>query len=81
MKRLSIDEVIEHCNKTCDSIKNVSVARGTQIESKQYQEHYQVGEWLTELKKVRQFIEPLRNFNTHNCYLEELKEIIKNEVN
>ena len=56
MERLSIDEVIEHCNKTCDMTEKIAKARGHElqsIESKQFWEHYQVREWLKELKKYK----------------------------
>lgn len=56
MERLSIDEVIEHCNKTCDMTEKIAKAIGHElqsIESKQFWEHYQVREWLKELKKYK----------------------------
>ena len=31
---------------------------------------------LDELNEIRKFIEPLRNFNTHNETIERLKEIV-----
>lgn len=31
---------------------------------------------LDELNEIRKFIEPLRNFNTHNETIEKLKEIV-----
>lgn len=54
MSRLTIDEVINHCRETCESIEIVAIAQGKNqddITSKQYWEHYLVGEWLNELKK------------------------------
>ena len=56
MQRLSIDEVIEHCNRTCEMTEKIAKARGHElesIESKQFWEHYQVREWLEELKQYR----------------------------
>ena len=56
MERLSIDKVIEHCNKTCDMTEKIAKARGHElesIESKQFWEHYQVREWLKELKSYK----------------------------
>ena len=56
MERLSIDEVIEHCNRTCDMTERIAKARGHElesIESKQFWEHYQVREWLKELKQYK----------------------------
>ena len=37
----------------------------------------QVAKWLEELKAIREYIKPLRNTNTHNEYLERLKELVK----
>ena len=56
MSRLTIDEIINHCRKTCESIEVVAIAQGKNqddITSKQYWEHYLVGEWLNELKKYK----------------------------
>ena len=55
--RLTIDEVIEHCNRTCDMTEEIAKAKGHEIESiesKQFWEHYQVREWLKELKQYRE---------------------------
>ena len=54
MERLTIDEVIEHCNKTCDMTEKIAKARGHElesIESNQFWENYQVRAWLKELKQ------------------------------
>ena len=32
---------------------------------------------LEELKTIRKYVEPLREFNTNNLYLEKMKEIVK----
>lgn len=32
---------------------------------------------LEELKAIREYLEPLRSFDTHNLYLERLKELVK----
>ena len=32
---------------------------------------------LKDIQVIKEYIEPLRNFNTHNEYLEKLKELIK----
>ena len=53
MSRLTIDEVIERCDRTCGRFEMASLAKGTKIESKQYDEHYQTSEWLKELKKYK----------------------------
>lgn len=39
-------------------------------------EHEQIAEWLKELKSIKEYIEPLMSFNTHNLYLEKLKELV-----
>jgi len=56
MDRLTIDEVIEHCRRTCENTELLASARGQKqddITSKNYWEHYQVEEWLKELKQYR----------------------------
>lgn len=56
MEILTIDEVIEHCNKTCDMTERIAKARGHElesIESNQFWEHYQVRAWLKELKQYK----------------------------
>ena len=56
MERLTIDEVIEHCNKTCDMTEKIAKERGHElesIESNQFWEHYQVRAWLKELKRYK----------------------------
>ena len=56
MERLTIDDVIEHCNKTCDMTEKIAKARGHElenIESNQFWEHYQVRAWLKELKQYK----------------------------
>lgn len=60
MERLSIDEVIEHCRKTCEMTERIAKARGHElesIESERFWEHYQVEEWLKELKEYKQLEE------------------------
>lgn len=32
---------------------------------------------LKDMQAIKEYIEPLRNFNTHNEYLEKLKELTK----
>ena len=56
MERLSIDEVMAHCRRTCEHTEMLAIAQGkTQddITSNNYWEHYQVEEWLKELKAYR----------------------------
>ena len=51
--KLTIDEVIEHCRKTCERAELMAQLRDAEITSKQYWEHKQVAEWLKELKQLR----------------------------
>jgi DNA relaxase NicK len=51
--KLTIDEVIEHCEKTCERAEIIAQLRDAEIISKQYWEHKQVAEWLKELKQLR----------------------------
>ena len=56
MERLTIEEVIEHCNKTCDMTEKIAKSKGRElesIESNQFWEHYQVRAWLKELKQYK----------------------------
>ena len=56
MERLTIEEVIEHCNKTCDMTEKIAKSEGRElesIESNQFWEHYQVRNWLNELKQYK----------------------------
>lgn len=53
---MTIDEIIGHCNRTCENTEMLAVARGqTQedITSKGYWEHYHVANYLEELKQYR----------------------------
>lgn len=55
--KLTIDEVIEHCRKTCERAELMAQLRDAEITSKQYWEHKQVAEWLKELKQLRGAVE------------------------
>ena len=53
---MAIDEIIEHCNRTCEMAEMVANERGqTQddITSKRYWEHYHVAKYLEELKRMK----------------------------
>ena len=63
---MTLQEAIYHC-----------LERATADCSDCAKEHEQLANWLIELRDIKKFIEPLRNFNTHNLYLEELKKIVK----
>lgn len=54
-----------------------SLERATEDCSECAREHEQLANWLIELRDIKKFIEPLRNYNTHNMYLEELKRIVR----
>lgn len=54
-----------------------SLERATEDCSECAREHEQLANWLIELRDIKKFIEPLRNYNTHNMYLEELKKIVR----
>lgn len=56
---------------------NHALKRATEDCSECAKEHKQLADWLIELRDVRKFVEPLRTYNTHNLYLEEIKRIIK----
>lgn len=58
MGRLTIDEVIKHCDETIEQTERVFRIMHDggdfgQIESKSYWEHKQVAEWLAELKRYK----------------------------
>lgn len=53
MERLTIDQIIEHCDETVKKIETFARRTGSEIDSKHYQEHKQVGEYLRELKQYR----------------------------
>ena len=53
---MTIDEIIGHCNRTCEMAEMVANERGqTQddITSKRYWEHYHVAKYLEELKRMK----------------------------
>lgn len=55
-ERLTIDEIIQHCNRTCENTEIMAISKGqTQedITAKSYWEHYQVSNYLEELKQYR----------------------------
>ncbi len=55
-ERLTIDEIIEHCHRSCEGTEIMAIVRGQKrkdITSKGYWEHYQVANYLEELKQYR----------------------------
>lgn len=61
---MRLDDTIRYCEEKSNDAEYGS-------------EHKQLAEWLQELKDIREFVEPLRNFNTKNLYLEKLKDVVK----
>ena len=58
MERLTIDEVIEHCERTAGNAEMMfreihNSDNFEKIASKNYWEHKQTGEWLKELKRYK----------------------------
>lgn len=54
MDRLTIDQIIEHCDETVKKTEQFAKTTGRKIESHNYMEHLQVGEYLRELKQCRE---------------------------
>lgn len=62
IKRLTIDDVIQECNSICSSYEIKSMADNAPIENqKDYMKHYQIAEWLQELKAYRDMKAILQN--------------------
>lgn len=67
--KMTLEEAINHCNgKALNNTNNGCYDCAD--------EHEQLACWLKELKSIREYIEPLRNFNTHNEHIEELKKLV-----
>ena len=70
MDKLTIDEVIEHCEKTVKLENNLIIKGrrcGGKVQyTKRYLEHLQVGEWLKELKQYKD-LEEKRLFMSLPC--------------
>lgn len=57
IERLSIEEIMKHCNRTCVRMELFAESQGItqdEIEDKAYWEHYQVKNYLEELRKYRE---------------------------
>lgn len=70
---LTIDEIIEHCNRTCENTEILAIARGQKqedITSKGYWEHYQVANYLEELKQYREIgtVEELKTMKENGAF-------------
>ena len=77
---MTIDEAIIHAN---EKAKEQRYYASFEKNNLMYQsclkcaeEHEQLAKWLGELKVIKEYIEPLRRFNTHNEHLEKLKELV-----
>ena len=80
MIELTIDEVIEHCNKTCEQMKSFAVISKREITSKAYAEHYQVSDWLKRLKQYEDLgLTPQQLMEVDKLYLEKCEEV--NQLN
>lgn len=75
MSKLSIDEVIAHCNRHTERMESHSgrsqleeTPIGNSNIMKQYWEHRQVSEWLEELKQYREIgtVEKIKSFFNEN---------------
>lgn len=81
MKRLSIEEVIAHCKRHTDreekrsSIEELETGSMEQVFMKEYWEHRQVAEWLTELKEYQSLGTPEQLREVDRMYLEKCEEI------
>ena len=81
MERLSIEEVIGHCKRHTDRAEarnsKTLLERGdmTPVSMKEYWEHRQVAEWLTELKEYRSLGTPEQLRVIDELYLEKCEEV------
>lgn len=83
-ERLSIDEIISHCERKVAALKDIfgeeKIAQmpiqGAAV-AKEYWEHKQVAAYLRELKAIREYVDELRTFDQHNEYIDKIKEIVK----
>jgi len=80
MDKLSIDEVIEHCNRTCEKFEMYSMMLKEEITNKQYAEHYYVSEWLKELNGFRNIgLTPKQLLEVDKLYTEKCEELSYSE--
>lgn len=80
--RLSIDEVIGHCRRHTERIEKRSSRMqleetpiGDSNFMKEYWEHRQVEEWLSELKEYRSLGTPEQLREVDKLYLEKCEEV------
>lgn len=79
--RLSIDEVLGHCNRTRERHEKMSsmeeLEKGDMepYYMKEYWEHRQVAEWLTELKEYRGLGTPEQLREVDGFYLRKCQEV------
>lgn len=82
-EKLTIDEIIQHCHRTCEMHEFTAVVKGQKqedIESKNYWEHYQVANYLEELKQYRDLgtVEGIVNlFNNQRTIIATQHETLK----
>ena len=81
---MTLDEAIRHELEVAETDKALAAFSNEIGAEKDYvneckrnaENHKQLVNWLKELKAIREYVETLRNFNTHNCYIEEIKNIV-----
>lgn len=55
-EKLSIEEIVEHCNRICEKMELFAASKGKsqdEIADKTYWEHYQVKKYLKEIQQYR----------------------------
>lgn len=67
--KMTLVDAINHCNEMASKSVNDGCYECAD-------EHEQLACWLKELKDIREYVEPLRNFNTHNEYIERMKDLV-----
>lgn len=84
VERLSVDEIIDHCERRVTALEDIfgkeKIARmpiqGAAV-AKEYWGHKQVAAYLKELRAIREYVDELRTFDQHNEYIDKIKEIVK----
>lgn len=77
MDKLTIDEVIQDCNNICSGYEIASELSKEPIENqKDYIKHYQIAEWLMELKAYKNTgITPAKIREMDELYMEKCIEL------
>lgn len=79
MDKLTIDEVIQDCNNICSGYELASEQSKEPIENqKDYIKHYQIAEWLMELKAYKDTgLTPVKIKEMDELYTEKCIEVNK----